>query len=559
MKLKILLVLFCILAVGFIVRAWQLNNIPPGLNVDEVSEGYNAYSLYKTGKDRYGMSFPITFKSYGSYQPPLYTYLTVLPVLLLGTTTLAVKIVTLLSGLVVIIFSFLIIKDFLNKKKALNYALFGVAIVSIAPWAIFFSRIGTEASLSLAIFVIAFYLSFKTLNDIRLFPLACLFLGLSTHAYYSERVISLLFLIAFTFLYRKWFWKNRMWLLSGFVVFGLTQIPHLAILQSGAFTRRLDQVSYLGIEAFKTNGVAFNNIPFGRAIFITREFLSQYLAYFSPRNLFFQPDDQGARAIPDLSVFYTWMILPWIVGFGYFIKNKKDDLVRTLLVLMAIAPIPAALSTDPFYTLRVFVLLWVFSIIIAFGSLLISEKVNNKPSRFAISLLVIVLSLFVFYTHYFVLFKHERGESVNFSNMELISITESRLDKHFVIDLSRDVALGMRFAYYRKYDPSEFQIDEGAPYLEKYYSSTDYEGEYTMHNVEIRPINWKIDVYKEQILVGDLLAISQTQVEEHKLKLEFEIKDLTGNIVLKGYATNPKEKCLPRAEQQNIHCRKWIN
>ena len=62
MRTKVLIFLFIIALAGFL-RFWQLGEIPPGLNIDEVSEGYNAYSLLETGKDRYGMVTPVIFKS----------------------------------------------------------------------------------------------------------------------------------------------------------------------------------------------------------------------------------------------------------------------------------------------------------------------------------------------------------------------------------------------------------------------------------------------------------------------------------------------------------------
>jgi len=554
MKIKLLFLFLAILLVGFLVRAWRLGSVPPGLNVDEVSEGYNAYSLLKTGKDRYGMVMPITFKSYGSYQLPLYTYLTVLSEYVLGPTIIGVKLVTLASGLLVIIITFLIISEFFENKKHNSAALYATLIISIAPWAIFFSRMATEASLSLAIFVVGFYLMLKTLKKPKLFPLACIFIGAATYAYYSERVISLLFLVGFVFFNRKLFLKRWKLLILGLIVFGAIQIPNLAIVKSGAFTRRLEQVTYLNSQAFERNGIAFRNIPFGRELYIIREFSSQYQAYFSPRNLFFQPDDQGGRSLPDLSVFYGWMVVPWLFGLGYFIRNRKDFLISNLLLLMVIAPIPAALSTDPFYTLRILVLLWVFAIVIGVGSLQLLEKIRLKQLKYFIFFAVLGFSLFSFYMHYFILFGHERGETVGYSGTELVRITTEEPDKKFVVDLSRDVATGIRFAFFRKYDPQLFQRNIGAPFLTQYYNSTDYEKGYNIYNVEIRPINWVKDVYKDQILVGDLLAISDQQVAEHKLKPVFEIKDLTGQVALKGYTTQPKEKCRS-LKVMDSHCK----
>ncbi len=532
-----LLFILLIVALAAFLRFWQLGSIPPGLNIDEVSEGYNAYSLLKTGKDRYGMVAPVIFKSFGSYQPPVYTYLTILPVLLFGPTIFAVKLVTAVSGIVVVIFTYLIIKEFLITKK--DYlAYIASLVIAVSPWAIFFSRMATEASPALALFIIGFYLSLKAISKPYCFPLAAFFFGLATHAYYSERIISLLFLASFVFIFRKKLLENKKWLFAGLVIYGLTQMPHLAILKSGAFSRRLSQVTY-----------------FGKVASPLREFASQYIAYFSPRNLFFDPDDQGARSMPDLSVFYNWMVIPYFLGFAYLIRKSKDYLAKNLLLLAFIAPIPAALTTDPFYTLRVFILLWVISIMISIGLWQILNRIKQKSLALVILSALVAFSLADFYIHYFVLYKSERSETVQFSNLELVKITQSKQNKKFVVDLSRDISIGVRFAFFRQYSPYLFQRDIGAPFLTSYYTSTDHETAYTIENVEIRPINWQSDVYSDLILVGDTLAISQEQVNEHKLKLEFEIKDLDGELSLIGYSTNPSQKCLSEPVK-NILCKK---
>jgi hypothetical protein len=95
----------------------------------------------------------------------------------------------------------------------------------------------------------------------------------------------------------------------------------------------------------------------------------------------------------------------------------------------------------------------------------------------------------------------------------------------------------------------------GSQFLNTYYTSDDYEKYYKFENVEIRPIHWEEDVYKDQFIVGDLLAVSEQQALEHKLSLKFEVKDAAGKVVLRGYRTNPKEKCLSQTVM-NIYCKK---
>ena len=57
------LALLLILA-GFF-RFYQLGNLPPGTHCDEVSVGYNAFSIYQAGIDEWGNRYPLTFKAFG--------------------------------------------------------------------------------------------------------------------------------------------------------------------------------------------------------------------------------------------------------------------------------------------------------------------------------------------------------------------------------------------------------------------------------------------------------------------------------------------------------------
>ena len=79
MKIRLILI-FLVVLVGIFLRFYKLDNIPSGIDSDEASQGYDAYSILKTGKDRYGETLPIFLRSFGNYQSPLYTYLTIIPI-----------------------------------------------------------------------------------------------------------------------------------------------------------------------------------------------------------------------------------------------------------------------------------------------------------------------------------------------------------------------------------------------------------------------------------------------------------------------------------------------
>lgn len=551
MNIKRIGLIFIVLSLAFFIRLYQLDQIPSGLNIDEASMGYNAYSLSQTGKDRYGQSYPVIFRSFGSFQAPLYTYLLIPAVKLFGTNIFAVHLVSALSGFIIVCCTFLI--TYLGLKRNFKLAMLATTVVGFTPWSVLFTRFGTEASLGLALFVLSVYLFILSLKKISFFIPAAFFLGMATHAYYSERLISIFFFAGFILLFPKErtrsfsrkFLKNKGWLILGTAVFIITLLPHLVILQSGAFTRRLEQVNYFSEETYLKQGENLRNLPFGRFIYIVREFSSQYIAYFSPKNLFFEADPQQARSIPDLSVFYSWMVVPFLTGIYYLVKNKSLSLVKILILIIVISPIPAALTRDPFYTLRTLVFLWSISLTIAFGIYSILTKIPYFYVRFGLVTVMLLLSIISLYSSYFILFKYERAENFGYSYIKLLEFiqqNENFSQKKFVIDNSRDLGAGVRIAYLKRYDPVKLQQTLKSVVGDKYYSSLEFEEKYNLDNIEARPIFWKKDVYEDQILVGDSLAISDEQITEHFLKIEFEIKDMQGRVSLRGYSTNPQVK-----------------
>jgi 4-amino-4-deoxy-L-arabinose transferase-like glycosyltransferase len=135
-----------ILLASVLLRFWKVDSFPPSLNWDEISHGYNAYSILKTGKDEWGNILPTIFRAYGDYKLPVYIYLTVISEAFLGLTPLAVRLTSILAGISTVVFTYLLAKNIFSKKVALLSAF----LVAIEPWSFFLSRGAFEANLALA-------------------------------------------------------------------------------------------------------------------------------------------------------------------------------------------------------------------------------------------------------------------------------------------------------------------------------------------------------------------------------------------------------------------------
>src|SRR3972149_11338662 len=136
-------ILFSILILAFLLRFWKLGSVPPHLTPDEAALGYNAYSILKTGKDFWGTSFPIIFKSFGDYTPGLYVYLAAPLIAILGLNEFSVRFPNAIFGVIIVYFVFLIARIIFEKAKYKNFegiALFSALLAAINPWLIHFSR-----------------------------------------------------------------------------------------------------------------------------------------------------------------------------------------------------------------------------------------------------------------------------------------------------------------------------------------------------------------------------------------------------------------------------------
>lgn len=71
---------------GAVIRILYIGSIPPGLNQDEASIGYDAYSILHYGIDRNGVHLPIHLIAWGSGQNALYAYLSMPFIWLFGLT-----------------------------------------------------------------------------------------------------------------------------------------------------------------------------------------------------------------------------------------------------------------------------------------------------------------------------------------------------------------------------------------------------------------------------------------------------------------------------------------
>lgn len=241
-RLGYLVAIVCLLAVVFL-RFYELGNTPPGLNIDEASYGYDAYSIYRTGKDQWGKHLPLTLRSFGDDKPAGLSY-TIIPFIhFLGLNTTAVRLPSAIFGLATLWVLFITLR-LLSTPRLLSLLL--VIIYALSPWTFGLSRLFYEPNVGLFFASIGIYLSLRVLikQDRPTWQIA-LFFALSGYWYAAYRLVGGI-LLTLTLLLRYRLTKaNLPRLILPYLVFLLISLPLVFSMLNQSSLTRLGQEFYL--------------------------------------------------------------------------------------------------------------------------------------------------------------------------------------------------------------------------------------------------------------------------------------------------------------------------
>lgn len=155
------LIIIIIFLIGLFLRTYALSSIPVGLHGDEVSIGYNAYSLLKTARDQDGNFLPLSFDQFGNFRAAGYQYVAVPFVALLDLNALSVRLPAAIFGsLTIIVLYFFLAELFQNE----TISLIGSFLLAILPWHINISRATSEAVISTFFVLLGMHILYKALQ-----------------------------------------------------------------------------------------------------------------------------------------------------------------------------------------------------------------------------------------------------------------------------------------------------------------------------------------------------------------------------------------------------------
>ena len=431
-----------IIILSLILNFYQFDSNPPGLYIDEVSIGVNAYSILKTGKDEYGQRYPVYFKSLNDYKLPVYIYLTSLSMYFFGKNEFAVRFPSVFFGTLAIIFIVLLMNELLLSDKTHNYlhrrkySLLTSFLIAVSPWFLQFVGPAFEVTVAFSFLIMAGYFILKSYRNrnLYMFVLGLFFLDITIYTYHSYKLFTpviLIYLLIYLFKQHKIYKHNALRI----IITLLFILPVILIYLIPLSNTRFFQAS------------AFSSITLNDVII----FINNYISYFSTDFLFSFGDGFSRHQFLNFGPLARWTLPFMLTGLFVLYKSNKSYLKSAIFAVLFIAPIPASLALPSPHTLRSFTIILAYMSLISYGILFISQKFKNKISLCTVIIVLIFIYEFSIYIHYG-FYHYPKVSQVdwggNYKEVVEKSSFLSRQYKNIVIDMKSPFAL----EYFRFYN-----------------------------------------------------------------------------------------------------------
>ena len=474
MRNKIILLAIVILA--FILRFYKIISIPPSLNWDETSIGYNTYSILKTGKDEWGQTMPIHFRSFGEYKLPAQIYASIPGIYFFGLNELGVRITPVVYGTLTILFLYLLLQEMFKKKEI---SLISSFLLAVSPWHIQLTRGSFESSFSLFWFVLALWFLVKGLKNKKWLVASMIPFVISVYTYNTARVFTPLFLFAVTIIYGQYFLKVKGWYLLSGVIFAILTAPIIPFVLSGDAAARYKLVSITDDKGLIPRIEERRNLSklppiltkliHNRYTYNTYYFSQNYIAHFTPNFLFINGAGHKQHHVQGVGELF-WIQAPFLLFGLYLLIKRKDESLKILLPWLLLAFVPVSMTNDSIpNALRTLIAVPVYQIFTAVGIYEIIKQTKNKKrlaAIFTISAVLFAINFSIYLKKYYVDYPINYSRDWQYGNKQAIEYIKENQDKYDLIVFTRHYGEPHIFTLFNlSYDPGKFQNN---PNLERF-------------------------------------------------------------------------------------------
>lgn len=440
-----------ILCLAAALRFPALERIPPPLQVDEALNGYEAYSLLKTGRDEWGNPWPVTVRGFNDYRRPAIIYTAIPFVALFGLNVFAIRATAALWGLLGVLLTYRLARDMFGPWAGILAAL----MLAISPWHLHFSRIGLEATVAMFTVVLSIWCGWRWFRSKRWTWLiaAGLCFGLSLYTYTPTQAFTPLMMTACGAIFAHALQRQKRALALAIATCALVALPLVYSLASNPQTwNRLDNVSLFqpGEPWLISAGVAAR----------------QWMGHFSVNYLFVHGDAHEVLHPPGSGQLYVVDMLLLPLGLvGLFAVRANRRAGALLVAWIGLGAVPAALTIQEMgtpHSLRGMLGVPAFAIVSAQG-LLTVWKARRIGPRLRAALLGFLIGLLAwnagsFLHRYFVVYPVRSARAYEYGVQQAVEYIAAHEEEYDVVVLTDWISQPHIFVlFYERYDPRRFQ------------------------------------------------------------------------------------------------------
>lgn len=494
---SIIITFLFIFILAFFLRIYQLTLVPPSVSIDEISFGYNAYSLQKTGRDEYGVFLPFVLRAYDDYRPALLSYLIIPSIKLFGLNAFSTRFPSVILSLITLIALYRIVLLLFAVTAKMNkappkrhkevsvkvIALCTIFLYAISPWNIYLSRLALDTNAGLTFFSIGFWIFLEYLVNKKLFLLllTSFFSAIAFYAYNGIKFFIPFFLIMLIIIFYKTLFSKKKDIIIAAILFTILLFPLLLTFLNNANLSRFNTLDLLSQEEplilqSSSQRLLYENNDFIGKIFDNRRigivpiFISNYLINIDPTWVYADDNQHEKYKTPDFGLLYFFELPLFILGLYFIVKeniiNKK--ILSLLICWILFSIIPAAITYDTPSAVRIYTALPAFLIVEGIGFYFLikwfatlKKSVNILLS--STTFLIIFISFIWFLHAYFVLLPYEFSQDFSYGSADAILYAASHENsyKHIVISNRGDLEFSyIYYLFFTKYNPAIY-LQEG--------------------------------------------------------------------------------------------------
>ena len=446
-KNKYNIILYIILVVGFITRSVGININPKGLNVDEASSGYDAYSILEFGCDRNGNKFPVFLEAWGSGQNALYSYLMIPFIKLFGLNVITTRLPMVILGCI----SLIVWYNLLNEVKNKKFAIIGLSFLVICPWNIMKSRWGLESNIfpDFVLYAIYFIVKFIKTNNVSKLYIASILLGISSYTYGTSYFFLPIFcIIMYIYLLytKKVNIKNV--ILSFSIIFIIALPIMLYIIINTCDLNQIDlgiiTIPKLPVNRYEEQTSIFNGNILTKSI---KNFVK------SLKLLLTQDDGLSWNCIPGFGLFYIISIPFLVYGIIYSIKNKEEiKKYESVIDIWFISSFLLMFVLNEVNINRINVLIYPLIYYVINGIYIVVAKRNIISNSI---ILIVYIAFFVMFMCSYIFLKPANNYTFVDNIKEVIEYVEKVKDRKIYIEYAFKEPY-IYVLYYTKYNTHDF-------------------------------------------------------------------------------------------------------